>query len=173
MPESSSRPCIAPSSPSLPCSTGSITSRLTVSYFPSSKTSSPCTPGSGDSTAARESLFSQSAPGPLQSLQAPSSVIPIQNGSYFPRSRLFATSRADLTETGCSSERPPKMIPTFSLPTLISPFEFEAVDDGVFHRVAQGVVCVVGGVRADEHVRQLLQPQQRLTLNGLVPAVGV
>jgi hypothetical protein len=30
-------------------------------------------------------------------------------------SRLFATSRADFTEIGCSSERPPKRIPTLSL----------------------------------------------------------
>ena len=43
----------------------------------------------------------------------------------------------------------------------------------VLDGVAQGVVGVVGGVRADEHVRQLLQPQQRLAFDGPVPAVGV
>ena len=31
----------------------------------------------------------------------------------------------------------------------------QAVDDGVLDGVAQGVVGVVGGVRADDHVRQL------------------
>src|SRR4051812_27072392 len=34
IPDSSSRPWIAPSSPSLPCRTGTTTSRLIVSYFP-------------------------------------------------------------------------------------------------------------------------------------------
>src|SRR5258708_21748904 len=86
---------------------------------------------------------------------------------------FFATSCADLTETGCSSEQPPNMIPTFSLSMLISPFKFQAVDDTVFNHVAQGVVCVIGGVRTNKHIRQLLQPQQRFAFNGFVSAVGV
>jgi len=49
-------------------------------------------------------------------------VIPIQSGSYLPGSRCFATSCADLTDTECSSEQPPKMIPIFSFPTPFSPF---------------------------------------------------
>src|SRR5690348_5567234 len=98
--------------------------------------------------------------GPSQSFQAPLFVIPIQNGSYFSVSRFFATSCADLTETGCSSERPPNMIPTFSLSMLVSPFKFQAVDDAVFNHVAQGVVCVIGDVRADKRVRKFLQPQK-------------
>src|SRR6266568_861162 len=173
MPESSSRPCIAPSSPSLPCRTGSTRSRLIVSYCPCSRTSNPCALLSGDSTAGRQLPFSQFVSGPSQSFQAPLFVIPIQNGSYFSVSRFLATSRADLTETGCSSEQPPNMIPTFSLSMLISPFKFQAVDDRVLNNVAQGVVCVVGRVRADKHIRQFLQPQQQFAFNGFVSAVGV
>ncbi len=37
----------------------------------------------------------------------------------------------------------------------------------------QGVICVVGGVRSDEHIRQLLQPQQQLVLDGPLAVVGV
>src|SRR5215469_576404 len=158
MPDSSSRPCTAPSSPSLPCRTGSTTSRLTLSHRPCSRTSSPGALLSGDSTAGRQLPFSQFPSGPSQSLQAPLVVIPTQNGSYFPVSRLFATSRADLTETGCSSEQPPNMIPTLFLAMPAPPFEFQAVDDGVLDNVAQGVVRVVGRVRADKRIRQLLQP---------------
>src|SRR5215470_193566 len=173
MPESSSKPCIAPSSPSLPCRTGSTTSKRIILYCSCSRTSNPCTLRSGDSTVGRQLSFSQLAPGPSQSFQAPLFVIPIQNGSYFPVSRFFAISRADMTEMGCSSEQPPNMIPTFSLSMLISSFKFQAIDDGVLNHVAQGVVRVIGGVRADKHIRQPLQPQQRLALNGLVSAVGV
>src|SRR5215469_7479691 len=173
MPESSSRPCIAPSSPSLPCRTGSTRSRPIVSYRPCSRTSNPCTPLSGDSTAGRPLPFSQFSSGPSQSFQAPLFVIPIQNGSYFWVSRFLATSCADLTETGCSSEQPPNIIPIFSLPMLISPLKFEAVDDRIFDHVAQGVICVVGGVRTDKRIRQFLQPQQRFAFDGLVSAVGV
>src|SRR6266480_2580355 len=147
MPESSNKPCIAPSSPSLPCRTGSTMSKLIVSYCPCSRTSNPCTLRSGDSTAGRQLPFSQFASGPSQSFQAPLFVIPIQNGSYFSVSRFLATSRADLTETGCSSEQPPNTIPTFSLSMLISPVKFEAVDDGIFDGGAQRVVRVVGGMR--------------------------
>src|SRR5450756_6514 len=156
MPESSNKPCIAPSSPSLPCRTGNTTSRLIVSYCPFSRTSNPCTLGSGDTTARRQLPFSQSPTGPSQSFQAPLFVIPIQNGSYFSVSRFFATSCADLTEMGCSSEEPPNMIPTFSLSMLISPFKFQAVGNRIFNSVAQGVVCVIGGMRTDNHIRQLL-----------------
>src|SRR3979411_3265819 len=105
--------------------------------------------------AVREPPFSQSASGPSQSLHAPLFVIPIQNGSYFSISRFLATSCADLTETGCSSEQPPNMIPTFSLSMLMPAFKFQAVDDRVFNSVAQGVVCVIGGVRTNKHIRQL------------------
>src|SRR5215467_16255606 len=171
MPESSNKPCIAPSSPSLPCRTGSTRSRLIVSYCPCSRTSKPCALLSGDSTAGRQLPFSQFASGPSQSFQAPLLVIPIQNGSYFSVSRFFATSCADMTETGCSSEQPPNMIPTFSLSMLISPFKCQAIDDGVLNHVAQGVVCVIGGVRTDKHIRQLLQPQQRFASNGFASAV--
>src|SRR5947209_11337553 len=171
MPESSSSPCTAPSSPNLPCSTGTTTSRPIVSYFPSSRTSSPWTSRSGDSTAVRPSC--QPASGPSQSFHVPCSVIPIQNGSYFPVSRCPATSRADLTETGCSSPAPPKRIPTFTLSMLHPTFEAQAVDEAVFHGVAQCVVRVVRGVRADEHVRHPLQPRQGVAFAELVPAVGV
>src|ERR1700722_4505970 len=173
MPESSSRPCIAPSSPSLPCRTGSTRSRLIVSYCPCSRTSNPCALRSGDRPPGRQLPFAQFSSGPSHSFQAPLFVIPIQNGSYFSESRFLATSRADLTDTGCSSEQPPNMIPTFSLSMSISPFKFQAVGDTVFNHVAQGMVCVVGGVRADKHIRQLLQPQQRFAFDGLASAVGV
>src|SRR6266480_4342264 len=173
MPESSNKPCIAPSSPSLPCRTGSTMSKLIVSYCPCSRTSNPCTLRSGDSTAGRQLPFSQFASGPSQSFQAPLFVIPIQSGSYFSVSRFLATSRADLTETGCSSEQPPNMIPTLSLSMLISPFKFQAVDDAVFNHVAQGVICVIGGVRTNKRIRQFLQPQQRSAFDGFVSAVGV
>src|SRR6266702_1936494 len=156
MPESSNKPCFAPSSPSLPCRIGNTMSRQIVSYCPCSRTSNPCALLSGDSTAGRQLPFSQFASGPSQSFQAPLFVIPIQNGSYFSVSRFLATSCADLTETGCSSEQPPNRIPTFSLSMLIPAFKFQAVDDGVFNNVAQGVVCVVGRVRADKHIRQFL-----------------
>src|SRR3954454_25109707 len=104
---------------------------------------------SGDRIAGRQSPFSQSASGPSQSFQAPLTVIPIQNGSYFSVSRCFATSRADLTETGCSSETPPKMTPSFTLSMPLPAFEIQAVDETVLHGVSQRVVGVVGGVRAD------------------------
>src|SRR3981081_3331346 len=113
MPESSNKPCIAPSSPSLPCRTGSTTSKRIILYCPCSRTSNPWTLLSGDSTAGRQLPFSQFASGPSQSFQAPLFVIPIQNGSYFSVSRFFATSCADLTEMECSSEQPPNIIPTF------------------------------------------------------------
>ena len=54
-----------------------------------------------------------------------------------------------------------------------SSFETQAVDESVFDGVAQGVVGVVGGVRGDQHIRQLLQPQQQLVLNGPLAVVGV
>src|SRR6266516_940702 len=167
MPESSSKPWIAPSSPSLPCRTGSTTSRRIILYCSCSRTSNPWTLLSGDSTAGRQLPFSQFAPGPSQSFQAPLFAIPIQNGSYFSVSRFFATSCADMMEMGCSSEQPPNMIPTFSLSMLISPFKCQAVDDGVLNHVAQGVVCVIGGVRTDKNIRQALQPQQRFAFDGL------
>src|ERR1700730_227191 len=156
MPESSNKPCIAPSSPSLPCRIGSTRSRLIASYCPCSRTSNPCTLRSGDSTAGRQLPFSQFASGPAQSFQAPLFVIPIQNGSYFSISRFFATCCADLTETGCSSEQPPNMIPTFSLSMLISPFKLQAVGDRIFDCVDQGVPCVIGGVGTDKSIRQRL-----------------
>src|SRR6476469_937894 len=156
MPESSNRPCIAPSSPSLPCRTGNTTSRPIVSCRPRSRTSSPRTLLSGDSMAGRQGPSSQSAPGPSQSFQAPVLVIPIQNGSYFSVSRTFATSCADLTETGCSSEQPPNMIPILNLFIPLPAFEVQAVDETVFNRVTQGLVRVVGGVRTDERIRQPL-----------------
>src|ERR1700730_13668951 len=173
MPESSSKPCIAPSSPSLPCRTGNTTSKRIIWYCSCSRTSNPWTLLSGDSTAGRQLPFSQFASGPSQSFQAPFFVIPIQNGSYFSVSRFLATSCPDLTEMGCSSEQPPNMIPTLNLSMLISPFKFQAVGDTVFNHVAQGVVCVVGRVRTNKHIRQLLQPQQRFVFNGFVSAVGV
>src|SRR6266496_2062269 len=156
MPESSSKPCIAPSSPSLPCRTGNTMSRLIVLYCPCSRTSNPCTLLSGDSTAGRQLPFSQFASGPSQSFHAPLFVIPIQNGSYFSVSKFLAISCADLTETGCSSEQPPNMIPTVSLSMLISPFKFQAVGDRICNSVAQRAVCVIGGVRTNNHVRQFL-----------------
>src|ERR1022692_1264719 len=173
MPESSRRPCIAPPSPSLPCRTGSTTCRLIVSYSPRSRTINPRTPGSGDSMTGRLLPFSQFSSGPSQSLQAPSFVIPIQNGSYFSVSRFLATSRADLTDTGCSSEDPPNIIPIFSLFMPIFPFEFQAVNNRVLNNVTQSVVCVVGRVRADKHVWELLEPQQQPVLDGPGPTVGV
>src|SRR5882724_3635019 len=173
MPESSNKPCIAPSSPSLPCRTGNTRSSVIVSYRPCSRTSNPWTLLSGDSMVGRQPPVSHSASGPSQSCQAPDFVIPIQNGSYFSVSRLFATSWADLTETGCSSEEPPNMIPTFNLAMLLPAFEVHAVDETVFNGVTQGVVRVIGGVRTDNHIRQSLQPQQRFTVDGSVSAVGV
>src|SRR5882757_10762589 len=141
MPESSNKPCIAPSSLSLPCRMGNTRSRLIASYRPCSRTSNPWTLLSGDSMAARQPPFSQSESGPSQSFHAPPFVIPIQNGSYFSVSRFLATSSADLTEMGCSSEEPPNRIPTFNLSILIPVFILQAIDEAVFNGVAQGVVC--------------------------------
>src|SRR5437588_6146 len=129
---SSSRPWIAPSSPSLPCNTGTTTSSLICSYPSSVMDKSPCTLRSGDSTAGRQlPLFSQCSPGPSQSFHSPSSVIPTQNGSYFSVSRCFANSCADLMETGCSSEQPPNRMPSFNLATLVLAFEGHTVDQTV------------------------------------------
>src|SRR5579872_2999100 len=173
MPLSSSRPCIAPSSPSLPCRTGRTRSSGIVSCCPCSTMSNPWTLRSGDSAAGRQPPFSQPGSGPSQSFQAPLFVMPIQNGSYFSLSRFFAISCADLTDTGCSSEQPPNMIPSFSLSMMLPAFEVQAVDETVFDHVVQGVVCVIGGVRADKYIRQLLQPQKRFAFNWLVSAVGI
>src|SRR3954447_22525497 len=88
-------------------------------------------------------------------------------------SRCCATSCADLTEIGCSSEQPPKTIPTFNLFMPTSAREVQAVEETVLDGVAQGVVRVVGGVRTDQHVRQRVQAQQQPVLDGLVAVVGV
>src|SRR5215813_6920849 len=135
MPDSSNKPCIPPPSPSLPCRTGNTRSRLIASYCPRSRTTNPCTLLSGDSMAGRQLPFSQFASGPSQSFQAPLFVIPIQNGWYFSALRFFATSCADLTEMGCSSEQPPNMIPILNLSMPLPAFKFQAVDDGVFNSV--------------------------------------
>src|SRR5215213_4893359 len=146
MPESSNKPCVAPSSPSLPCSTGNTTSKRILSYCPCSRTSNPWTLLSGDSAAGRQLPFSQFVSGPSQSFQAPLFVIPIQNGSYFSVSRCFATSCADLTEMGCSSARPPNIIPTFNLSMLLSPFKFQAID-AVGHDSSLGSVVLPARMR--------------------------
>src|SRR3954447_1446725 len=86
-------------------------------------------------------------------------------------SRCLATSCADLTEIGCSSEQPPKMIPTFNLSMLLPAFNMQALDETVLHGVPQGVVRVIGGVRTDQHVRQLVQPQQQPAFHGLVAGI--
>src|SRR5204863_7130111 len=138
------------------CSTGNTRSRPIVSYRPRSRTSNPGALLSGDSMAGRHLPLSQFASGPAQSFQAPPFVIPIHNGSYFSISRLRATSCADLTEMGCSSEQPPKMIPILNLSMSPSALKFQTVDDGVFHGVGQGVVGVIGGVWTDNHIRQFL-----------------
>src|SRR6266496_1284413 len=65
------------------------------------------------------------------------------------------------------------MTPTFNLAMLALAGESQAVGQGVLDQVAQRVVGVVGDVRTDEYVRQLLQPEQRAVLDGLAPAVGV
>jgi hypothetical protein len=41
---------------------------------------------------------------------------------------------------------------------LICPFKLKAVDDGVLDDVAESVVCVISGVRADEYIRKFLEP---------------
>jgi hypothetical protein len=48
------------------------------------------------------------------------------------------------------------MIPVSNLSMLILAFKLETIDDGVLDDVTQGVVGVVGGVRADNHIRQFL-----------------
>src|SRR2546423_15290736 len=73
----------------------------------------------------------------------------------------------------CSSPPPPKMTPTFNLLMLALPGEFQAVGHRVLDHVAQCVVGVVSGVRTDEHVRQLLQPEQQPALDGLASPVSV
>src|SRR5882672_3343745 len=74
---------------------------------------------------------------------------------------------------GCSSPLPPKMTPTFNLFMPALPGELQAVGHRVLDHVAQCVVGVVSGVGSDEHVRQLLQPEQQPALDGLASAVGV
>src|SRR5690606_35661771 len=113
---------------------------------------------SGDSATGRTGRSSQPGSGPSHSVQAPDLVIPIQYGRYRSGSRLRATCWADFTDTGCSSKPPPKMMPIRVSVMIIPALEFQTVGQGVFDQIAQGVVGVVGAVRADHHVRQLLQP---------------
>ena len=79
--------------------------------------------------------------------------MPTKYVSYLSGLRCFATSWADLTETGCSSEVPPKMIATFTLSMTIVLQELQAVDECVFNDVLESVICVVGRVGGDQHIR--------------------
>src|SRR3954467_15822264 len=73
---------------------------------------------------------------------------------------------------GCSSPLPPKMTPIFTLFMPAPRGESQAVGQRVLDHVAECVVGVVRGVRTDDHVRQLLQPEQRPALDRLASAVA-
>jgi hypothetical protein len=44
-------------------------------------------------------------------------------------------------ETGCSSETPPKMMPSFNRAMLVPTFQFRAVDESSFNNIAQRAVA--------------------------------
>ena len=104
-------------------------------------------PVPGDSTAGRTQPLSQPGSGPAHSSQAPSRVIPIHDGSYFPGSRLAATCCADLTEMGCSSEVPPNTMPILTRDMRRTRSRTSGTDEGALDQVADGMVGGEGRVR--------------------------
>src|SRR5436189_4934477 len=86
---------------------------------------------------------------------------------------LVAISIADFTDTSCSSEQPPNKIAILSLFTRSVPFEAQAIDERLFDGVVQRAPRVIGGMRCDDYVGQLLQPQQELIVDRRRRAVDV
>ncbi len=121
MPATSNRPCRAPSSPKVPCSTGKTTSILpgppiTLCVEPAGREGS-CTGNPGSTRTSRGSRsLARSFSGSCLS-QRPALSMPISTGSKRDRSSAASTLRADKMEISCSADWPPKRIPTriFSL----------------------------------------------------------
>src|SRR5947199_10638423 len=86
---------------------------------------------------------------------------------------LVASSVADFTDTSCSSEQPPNKIAILSLFTRPVPFKTQTVHERLFDGVVQRPPGVVGGMRCDDCVGQLLQPQQELIVDWSRRAIEV
>src|SRR5690606_37662235 len=171
-PESCSRPWTAPSSPCSPCRSGRTTSSPRASHPPVPLTRSPRTLLSGASTAWRPP--SMPASGPSHSRHSPSLEMPTQTSSYLEAFRHRPTWRADLTETSCSSEAPPKRTPTRGLPlTAGLRHEPRAVAQAALDHLPQRATRVEGRVGRDDHVGEGQEPGQVGVIDGAAAAVGV
>src|SRR5689334_14027308 len=84
------------------------------------------------------------------------------------RTRASSTSAAD---TPTKQENRPAFYGSYrgrALSGRSLPLKFQAIDDAVFNRIAQGVFRVIGGVRSNEHIWRFLQLQQQCAFNGFV-----
>ena len=111
---------MVPSSPFLPCSAGKITSKGRISPFPSLSSTSPWTEGSGERKAGVTGPCSQapvtmSYTSPVQRRQFPSLVMPTMCTSYLSGERFSKMDVADIRETSCSEDTPPKITAMLSL----------------------------------------------------------
>src|SRR5262245_29006803 len=132
MPAISSSPCIVPSSPYAPCSTGNTTSTSPSALAPSagSRTMSPRAVGSPDRTTASPDPAvisgsrlpsSASAPGSLSvSTQRPSREMPTGTASNSSGSSADSTLPALRQEMPCSGLRPPKTTATRTFRGLVT-----------------------------------------------------
>lgn len=129
-----SKPCRQPSSPRVPWTMGKITSMCSSKPLPEVSTTCwlalPGTTASSrlDWLRAIRAGFSWLIRKFEVSLrcQWPALSMPIRMGSKRDRSRASTMLRADCSETSCSAERPPKIIPTRNLLMIRLAFESKA-----------------------------------------------
>ena len=173
IPESSSRPWIAPSSPSLPCRTGNTTSRRTVSHRPVVQDEQP-----GCASVRRQHGRPAVAVLPVRAgavAELPGAVARDADPERLVLLEVEALRDllGRLDGDGVLLGAPPEHDSDLQPRHAVSSFEAQAVDEGVLDHVGDGVVGVVGRVRGDEHVRHRLEPQEQVALDGPVPEVGV
>ena len=124
MPESWNSPWIVPSSPFLPWRAGKIASRgITWAPVPP-KATRPWTVGSGDKKAGVTGPRShapvvRSSTGPVYSSHFPVLVMPTMVTSYFSGSRFWRMEVADMRDTSCSEDWPPKITASRSFSPLV------------------------------------------------------
>ena len=105
---SSNRPCMVPSSPNVPCRTGKKTSK-------GAEAPGATSVGLGERVKEERPFSFPFSNLPITSSPVshlPSCVIPIWVTSYLAGSSTDSTERADINETSCSPERPPKTTAT-------------------------------------------------------------
>src|SRR5574341_2378682 len=149
----SNRPWSVPSSPKVPCRTGKYTSTsVSFSSLEPRNTYTPASDGSGETITGFSPSVLPCSNAPITSPplnHLPACVTPICVTSYLAGSSTESTDRADMSETSCSPERPPKRTATLSLRgAVISPlthqfdleFQFDAklLGDGILSQEDQG-----------------------------------